>query len=171
MVMLFFFTSLLNALFSFSSIWSPSLIIILYQFLKITFVTALLYSYTIKLINLWSVVCDRITASTFSFTNRSSPSVLVRLLFMDTTTQLLGGALIARDTSSSLDEFKLYHYDPSIGGAVAFVLLFLGTTSFHTYQSFRTRCWFVIPFIIGGICKLRSSVISSRKKKNSNAFY
>lgn len=84
---------------------------------------------------------------------------------MDTTTQLLGGALIARDTSSSLDEFKLYHYDPSIGGAVAFVLLFLGTTSFHTYQSFRTRCWFVIPFIIGGICKLRSSVISSRKKK------
>ncbi|KAM0449315.1 hypothetical protein ACHAO4_007662 [Trichoderma viride] len=70
---------------------------------------------------------------------------------MDTTTQLLGGALIARDTSSSLDEFKLYHYDPSIGGAVAFVLLFLGTTSFHTYQSFRTRCWFVIPFIIGGI--------------------
>ncbi|PNP46119.1 hypothetical protein TGAMA5MH_02154 [Trichoderma gamsii] len=70
---------------------------------------------------------------------------------MDTDTQLLVGALIVRDTSSSIEEFKLYHYNPTIGGAVAFVLLFLGTTGFHTYQSFRTRCWFVIPFIIGGI--------------------
>ncbi|KAK1236894.1 hypothetical protein MKX08_007842 [Trichoderma sp. CBMAI-0020] len=70
---------------------------------------------------------------------------------MDTNTQLLGGALVARETSSSLQEFKLYHYNPTIGGAVVFVFLFLGTTGFHTYQSFRTRCWFVIPLIIGGI--------------------
>lgn len=88
---------------------------------------------------------------------------------MDTDTQLLVGALIVRDTSSSIEEFKLYHYNPTIGGAVAFVLLFLGTTGFHTYQSFRTRCWFVIPFIIGGICKIRSSVILCRKE-NSNVF-
>ncbi|PNP54678.1 hypothetical protein THARTR1_04883 [Trichoderma harzianum] len=68
---------------------------------------------------------------------------------MDTDTQLLKGALMVRETSSSIQEFKLYHYNPTIGGAVAFVLLFLGTTSFHTYQSIQTRCWFVIPLIIG----------------------
>lgn len=88
---------------------------------------------------------------------------------MDTDTQLLVDALIVREISSSTQEFKLYHYNPTIGGAVAFVLLFLGTTSFHTYQSFRTRCWFVIPFIIGGICKIRPSVIPSRKE-NSKTF-
>ncbi|KAK4085598.1 uncharacterized protein Triagg1_588 [Trichoderma aggressivum f. europaeum] len=70
---------------------------------------------------------------------------------MDTDAQLLAVALIARESTSSIQEFKLYHYNPTIGGAVTFVLLFLGTTSFHTYQSFRTRCWFVIPLIIGGI--------------------
>lgn len=89
---------------------------------------------------------------------------------MDTDNQPLLGALIVRETSSDLQEFKLYHYNPTIAGAVVFVLLFMGTTGFHTYQSFRTRCWFVIPFIIGGICKIRSSVILN-KKENSNAFY
>ncbi|KAM6484197.1 RTA1 like protein-domain-containing protein [Trichoderma sp. SZMC 28011] len=71
---------------------------------------------------------------------------------MDTETQLLVGALIVRETSPSVEEFKLYHYNPTIGGAVVFVLLFLGTTSFHLYQTFRTRCWFVTPLIVGGIC-------------------
>lgn len=47
--------------------------------------------------------------------------------------------------------FKLYHYDPTTVGAVLFILLFLGTTAWHAYQLFRTRCWFVIPFAIGGI--------------------
>ncbi|KAL7912368.1 RTA1 like domain-containing protein [Trichoderma velutinum] len=70
---------------------------------------------------------------------------------MDTDVRLLVGALIGREISSSIQEFKLYHYNPTIGGAVAFVLLFLGTTSLHIYQSFRARCWFVIPFIMGGI--------------------
>lgn len=78
--------------------------------------------------------------SIFIFANRASPSLLVLLLFMDTDTQLLVGALVVRETSSSMQEFKLYHYNPTIGGAVAFVLLFLGTTGFHTYQSFQTRC-------------------------------
>jgi hypothetical protein len=49
--------------------------------------------------------------------------------------------------------FKLYHYDPTIAGAVIFVLLFIGTTSFHLYQLCRARTWFMIPLMLGGVCK------------------
>ncbi|KAJ8071191.1 hypothetical protein OCU04_001529 [Sclerotinia nivalis] len=48
------------------------------------------------------------------------------------------------------DDFKYYHYDPSIVAAVIFILLFIATTSLHSYQLLRTRTWFMIPFIVGG---------------------
>ncbi|KAE9364760.1 RTA1-domain-containing protein [Stipitochalara longipes BDJ] len=47
-------------------------------------------------------------------------------------------------------EFKFYHYDPSIVGAVIFTIAFLVTTSLHTYQLLRTRTWFMIPMVVGG---------------------
>ncbi|KAL2817580.1 putative RTM1-like protein [Aspergillus granulosus] len=47
-------------------------------------------------------------------------------------------------------DFKLYRYDPSIGAAVVFVILFLIASGIHTYQAIRTRTWFLIPFVIGG---------------------
>ena len=49
-------------------------------------------------------------------------------------------------------EFKFYHYDPSMVGAVVFIIAFLATTSLHTYQLLRTRTWFMIPFVVGGFC-------------------
>lgn len=55
----------------------------------------------------------------------------------------------AQDASS----FKLYHYDPTIAGAVVMLLLFLITTVLHFWQLFRARCWFILPLAIGGICK------------------
>jgi biotin transporter BioY len=70
-------------------------------------------------------------------------------------TQALGGLILGRKAQADA-QFKLYHYNPTTGGAVLFVLLFIGTTCFHAYQLFRTRCWFVVPFIIGGICKTHS---------------
>ncbi|OHW90248.1 RTA1 domain protein [Colletotrichum incanum] len=50
--------------------------------------------------------------------------------------------------------FKLYHYDPTIVGAVIFVLLFLGTSLFHLWQLVRARCWFLLPLTIGGIMQV-----------------
>ncbi|KAF9776716.1 hypothetical protein IL306_005064 [Fusarium sp. DS 682] len=49
------------------------------------------------------------------------------------------------------EEFKLYHYDPTIAGAVIFTILFLATTLFHSWQLFRGRSWFVIPLTLGGL--------------------
>ncbi|KAL1582749.1 hypothetical protein WHR41_08376 [Cladosporium halotolerans] len=50
--------------------------------------------------------------------------------------------------------FKFYHYDPSIAGAAVFILLFLGTTVFHSWQMFRTRCWVAIPLVVGGLLEI-----------------
>ncbi|KAH6885432.1 RTA1 like protein-domain-containing protein [Thelonectria olida] len=52
---------------------------------------------------------------------------------------------------SSASAFSLYHYNPSKVGAVVFALLFVATSCMHIWQSWRTRCWFVIPLIIGGL--------------------
>lgn len=49
-------------------------------------------------------------------------------------------------------EFKFYHYDPSMVGAVIFTIAFLITTSLHSYQLLRTRTWFMIPMVVGGFC-------------------
>jgi hypothetical protein len=50
--------------------------------------------------------------------------------------------------------FKLYHYDPSMAAAAAFIILFIVTSTVHCWQMFRTRCWIVVPLVIGGFCKL-----------------
>lgn len=57
------------------------------------------------------------------------------------------------DSTGDAISFSFYHYDPSMAGAVIFIILFAGTTIFHIYQMVRTRTWFFIPFVIGGICQ------------------
>lgn len=49
--------------------------------------------------------------------------------------------------------FSYYHYDPSVAAAILFTVLFFLTTLLHTYQMIRTRTWFLVPFVLGGICK------------------
>lgn len=48
-------------------------------------------------------------------------------------------------------DFKLYRYDPSIPGAVIFVLAFIAMTGLHFYQMIRTKTYFFVPFVIGGL--------------------
>ncbi|KAH7217243.1 related to RTM1 protein [Fusarium oxysporum] len=48
------------------------------------------------------------------------------------------------------EEFRLYHYDPTVVGAVIFTILFLATTLLHSWQLIRGRSWFVIPLTLGG---------------------
>src|SRR3569833_2571152 len=47
--------------------------------------------------------------------------------------------------------FVFYRYDPSLGAAVAFLILFALTTCAHGVQLFRTKTWYFIPFVVGGL--------------------
>ena len=51
------------------------------------------------------------------------------------------------------DDFIYYHYTPSLVAAVIFTVVFVLLSLLHTYQLARTRTWFFIPFVIGGLGK------------------
>ncbi|KAF7587790.1 hypothetical protein BBP40_006700 [Aspergillus hancockii] len=51
-------------------------------------------------------------------------------------------------------DFKLYRYTPSTAAAATFVVLFVLTTVYHTYQLSRARAWYFIAFMIGGIFQI-----------------
>ena len=55
--------------------------------------------------------------------------------------------------SSPHGKFEYYTYDPSLPAAIIFIIAFVITALFHTYQLFRTRTWFYIPLAIGSYCK------------------
>ena len=61
---------------------------------------------------------------------------------MDTT-------LTTRDTAVS--DFKYFYYEPSIAAAIVFIVLFGLATLAHLFQMFKTRTWFMLPFVIGAI--------------------
>lgn len=67
--------------------------------------------------------------------------------------------LFTRQDSGESDHggFVFYHYEPSMAAAVIFVLLFGVSTILHAVQMFMTRTWFMIPFLIGGLCEYTSS--------------
>ncbi|KAF8851675.1 RTA1-domain-containing protein [Acephala macrosclerotiorum] len=52
--------------------------------------------------------------------------------------------------STATEAFVLYHYFPSKAAAVIFIILFLGTSSYHAFQLFKNKTWYFIPFLIGG---------------------
>jgi uncharacterized membrane protein len=56
-----------------------------------------------------------------------------------------------RSSDDTLKGFKLYRYDPSIAAAVIFAIAFFLITILHFYQMLRTRTWFFIPFLVGGL--------------------
>lgn len=54
----------------------------------------------------------------------------------------------------TLADFEFYKYTPSMAGAIIFCILFIISTALHSWQMFRTRTWFMIPFVIGGAFEL-----------------
>ncbi|VUC23424.1 unnamed protein product [Clonostachys rosea] len=44
---------------------------------------------------------------------------------------------------------ELYRYDPSLAAAVIFIILFMASAVVHTWQLFKTKNWFFIPFLLG----------------------
>ncbi|KAL4904639.1 hypothetical protein BDW74DRAFT_168252 [Aspergillus multicolor] len=57
---------------------------------------------------------------------------------------------MSTDAESESVDFRLYRYNPSLGAAVLFTILFLIASAIHTYQALRTRTWFLIAFVLGG---------------------
>lgn len=49
--------------------------------------------------------------------------------------------------------FTFYNYDPSIAAACIFALIFGVSALLHTWQCWRARAWYCIPFIVGALCK------------------
>lgn len=79
------------------------------------------------------------------------------------------GSLTTRATSNDGDsDWKAYYYEPSLPAAIIFIVLFALSTSLHMFQMIRSRTWFMVPFVIGCICKkssikhLTSEVILTR---------
>ena len=52
----------------------------------------------------------------------------------------------------SLNGYYLYHYNPSIVAAIIFGVVFAAISIAHIWRMYRTRTWFCIPFVLGGIC-------------------
>jgi hypothetical protein len=50
-------------------------------------------------------------------------------------------------------DFKLFRYDPNLGAAVFFVILFAVASALHTYQDLVTKTWFFTAFVVGCWCK------------------
>ncbi|KXG52381.1 RTA-like protein [Penicillium griseofulvum] len=63
--------------------------------------------------------------------------------------------------------FAFYRYNPSMGGAVLFTILFIGTTFYHIFQLFKTRTWFFIPFVIGGLFEIVGYIGRAASSKQS----
>jgi hypothetical protein len=56
------------------------------------------------------------------------------------------------DNGDTVD-FKLFRYDPNLGAAIFFVILFAVASALHTYQYLVTKTWFFTAFVIGCWCK------------------
>jgi hypothetical protein len=56
-------------------------------------------------------------------------------------------------TLETYNGVHLFEYNPTLIGAVITAALFIIITLLHLIRMGKTRCWFCIPFILGGICK------------------
>jgi hypothetical protein len=50
-----------------------------------------------------------------------------------------------------------WDYVPSLPLAIVATTVFASLTIFHIFRLFRTRTWFCIPFIIGGLCEFKNT--------------
>ncbi|KAJ5744477.1 RTA-like protein [Penicillium manginii] len=68
---------------------------------------------------------------------------------------------------------NLYGYTPTLAGGVIFTLLFIATTGFHIFQLTKARCWYFIPFVIGGIFQVIGYIcrLAARNSLDSVTLY
>ncbi|KAL2280203.1 hypothetical protein FJTKL_12670 [Diaporthe vaccinii] len=49
--------------------------------------------------------------------------------------------------------WSFYRYEPSVAGAVIFCILFGITSGLHAFQMYKTRTWYLVALVIGGLCE------------------
>ncbi|RSM16705.1 hypothetical protein CDV31_004477 [Fusarium ambrosium] len=67
------------------------------------------------------------------------------------------------------DVFLLYRYDPSMGAAAIFIVLFIAITGLHVYQFVMAKTWFFAWFVVGGFMQIIGYIgkaISSSESPN-----
>ncbi|KAL2884506.1 hypothetical protein SGCOL_000454 [Colletotrichum sp. CLE4] len=57
-------------------------------------------------------------------------------------------------TLESHNGYYLWHYVPSLIAAIIFEVLFVLATLFHAYKIARTKTWFCVVFVIGGLLEI-----------------
>ncbi|KXH59277.1 rta1 domain-containing protein [Colletotrichum salicis] len=62
-------------------------------------------------------------------------------------------------TLESHNGYYLWHYVPSLIAAIVFEVLFVLATLFHAYKIARTKTWFCVVFVIGGIFSYAVEII------------
>ncbi|KAK9243110.1 RTA1 like protein-domain-containing protein [Lipomyces tetrasporus] len=65
--------------------------------------------------------------------------------------------------------FEYYRYNPSLAAAIIFVALFGLVTVIHVYRVVRTKTWYFVPFLIGGVFEVIGyigRILSSRESPN-----
>ncbi|KAI1379824.1 hypothetical protein F4677DRAFT_295898 [Hypoxylon crocopeplum] len=48
-------------------------------------------------------------------------------------------------------DYYLWQYVPSIPAAVIFAIIFAAITGAHCYRISKTKLWFCLPFVVGGV--------------------
>ncbi|KAK9312500.1 RTA1 like protein-domain-containing protein [Lipomyces starkeyi] len=65
--------------------------------------------------------------------------------------------------------WEYYRYNPSLVAAIVFVVLFSLATVIHTYRLLRTKTWYFIPLLVGGVFETIGyigRILSSRETPN-----
>ena len=71
--------------------------------------------------------------------------------------------------SSSDPRVILYHYNPSLPGAIVLAALFTLVTLYLSIQLFRYRAWFTLPLVTGGVLEIAAYVCRSLSHNNTQS--
>lgn len=50
-------------------------------------------------------------------------------------------------------DHNIYGFIPSAAACIVFIILFAITSAAHIWQLIRAKCWYFVPFVVGGACE------------------
>lgn len=71
-------------------------------------------------------------------------------------------------SGDTAETWQPYRYTPSTILAAVFLSLFGITTLIHLFQLFRTRTWYLIPLVVGGVCEYSEGLIPLPKCQSNS---
>ncbi|KAJ5691897.1 hypothetical protein N7462_001320 [Penicillium macrosclerotiorum] len=72
-------------------------------------------------------------------------------------------------TSGEHVAFQLYRYTPSLPAAVIFAVLFILTTVYHIYQLAKSRSWYFVAFVLGGVFQIIGYIARAAAHTNTKS--